>query len=592
MTQFINSTVAIIILLILGRSIYLAISSSKVFRVFVSRIVNSNDLENLKHTIENEKLLGTAGKDYLASFKEFDKGSITNINASDYFYIENISATVRSLSLLKLNSSAFVSIGVLGTFLGLALGLARIDIDPLVVDADRLGAQIGELLANVSTAFNTSIFGLIGSLIALFAERLFRSRYEKSQNKLCEFLDSQFLDKNEFHSLIHTESITVGIQSAFSTKINGNDISTSDLIAKFLEHNERQTDALESFSSELAFTIEDLMNKVFNNEESTFRKEFANIASKLTELSESLRSPAEDMTKNVVEELQQSLRVMIEEFQTSISDGARQEMDQLTKQLGQVSSSLTSIPNVLEELQSSTENSIGRINSQMIDSAKLMGEETTQSVDQLSQIIGNLVSEIEEIQERQLSLTASQSDSFDKMSQMTEKFKDTLEDLDSLSEEIAEAGGQVGATADILKRTSISLEKAVDTVGNSNQELNSTLTSFITETSNLIGEQSSLTEHIIQGVEKIKSHSTIIKEQYQELDASISQSFKSIQEGIDSYAMQVKDSNDGFLSDYSKAVNGISNSLAQGADEIRQAMEEISESFDQAILKLKTNEEE
>ena len=54
---------------------------------------------------------------------------------------------------------------------------------------------------------------------------------------------------------------------------------------------------------------------------------------------------------------------------------------------------------------------------------------------------------------------------------MSDKFNDTLEDLDSLSEEIAEAGLKVGATADILKRTSSSLEKAAESVDNSNLAL-------------------------------------------------------------------------------------------------------------------------
>ena len=117
-------------------------------------------------------------------------------------------------------------------------------------------------------------------------------------------------------------------------------------------------------------------------------------------------------------------------------------MDELTKQLSQVSESLSSIPTVLGELQDSTESSIIKINTQMEDSAKVIGDETTESVNKLSTIIGNLVGEIEVIQERQLSLTEGQSESFEKMSEMSDKFNDTLEDLDSLSEEIAEAGGR------------------------------------------------------------------------------------------------------------------------------------------------------
>jgi ribosome recycling factor/biopolymer transport protein ExbB/TolQ len=587
MTLLINSAVAIIILLILGRSILLSSSDKQTLDALTLKLKNIENQEEAKKVIRNDKIFGTAGLDYLSSQINYELGSITNLNSSECFFLENISVN-KGLGRLKLNANAFVSIGVLGTFIGLALGLSSID---TTVGADSLAQQIDELLKNVSTAFLTSIFGLVGSLLALFTERILRSSFEQRLSKICDHLDTLFLNIRQYQIITHAEGTNLGIQAALTAEINGHSISPSDLAVQFLEFNKRQTDSLESFSSELAFTIEDLMNKVFNDEESTFRKEFANIASKLTALSESLRSPAEDMTKSVVEELQKSLRSMIEEFQTSISDGARQEMDELTNQLSQVSSSLSSIPTVLGELQNSTESSILKINEQMEDSARIIGEETTESVNQLSTIIGTLVREIEEIQERQLSLTEGQSESFEKMSLMSEKFTSTLQDLDSLSEEIAEAGGQVGATADILKNTSSSLEKAAESVDNSNHALNSTLSSFMSETSQLIGEQSNLTSNIIEAMDTIQSHSTTIKEQYEELDSSISDSFNSIQSGIDTFLRQIKDSNDGYLNDYAEAVNGISNSLALGADEIRQAMEEISESFDKAVEKLESNEE-
>lgn len=587
MTLLINSAVAIVIVLILLRSMLKAISDSQTLRAITSRVKKSTSSDILKQALRKEQILGSAAVDYLNSLVANGPDLVTNVYSSDYFFLENISAN-KSLGRLRLNSSAFVSIGVLGTFIGLALGLSSIDTK---VDAENLAGQIDSLLNNVSTAFFTSIFGLLGSLVALFAERIFRINYENSLKQICDHLDTKFLNINKYQIISTAEGTYNGIQSAFKAEINGHEVSPSDMVVKLLEFNNRQTDALESFSSELAFSIEDLMNKVFNDEESTFRKEFANIAAKLTALSESLRSPAEDMTKSVVEELQKSLRTMIEEFQTSISDGARQEMDELTKQLSQVSESLSSIPTVLGQLQDSTESSILKINAQMEDSAKVIGDETTESVNKLSTIIGNLVSEIELIQERQLSLTEGQSESFEKMSEMSKKFNNTLEDLDSLSEEIAEAGGQIGATADILKRTSSSLEKAAESVDNSNLALNATLSSFIAESSTLIGEQSNLTNNIIGAMDTIKEHSNSIQENYKELDSSISESFKTVQSGIDNFLSQMKESNDGYLSDYAEAVNGISNSLAQGADEIRQAMEEIRESFNEVVKELKSKDE-
>ena len=148
MTLFINSAVAIIIFLILGRSILLAIKDKQSIDAFTSRIKNIQNHEDLIVAIRSEQLLGSAGQDYLSTLINFESDSITNINSSEYFFMENITAN-KGFGRLKLNATAFVSIGVLGTFIGLALGLSSID---TTVGADRLAEQIDELLKNVSTS--------------------------------------------------------------------------------------------------------------------------------------------------------------------------------------------------------------------------------------------------------------------------------------------------------------------------------------------------------------------------------------------------------------------------------------------------------
>ena len=96
--------------------------------------------------------------------------------ASEYFNEDRVLSQYLMMRYWRGLPSILVGLGILGTFGGLCIGLAGLKLPDSSVApeqaAQEIQAGISSLLSGVSTAFITSIFGMVGSIIfSIFALR-------------------------------------------------------------------------------------------------------------------------------------------------------------------------------------------------------------------------------------------------------------------------------------------------------------------------------------------------------------------------------------------------------------------------------------
>jgi hypothetical protein len=124
-------------------------------------------------------------------------------------FLEDYFKNVRNDNFARIASSTFPMLGILGTFIAIALSMP----DFTVSSSKELDGEISKLLAGVGTAFYASIFGIFLSLLWTFFERLGLSKIESltlsledlyqnhiwSQKELLKFKYNQkALMENEF----------------------------------------------------------------------------------------------------------------------------------------------------------------------------------------------------------------------------------------------------------------------------------------------------------------------------------------------------------------------------------------------------------
>ncbi len=106
-------------------------------------------------------------------------------------FLEDYFKSIRDDNFAKVASSVFPMLGILGTFIAIAISMP----DFTVNSSKELDSEISRLLSGVGTAFYASIFGIFLSLLWTFFERLGLSKIEKLTQAL-EDIYSKYIWSN------------------------------------------------------------------------------------------------------------------------------------------------------------------------------------------------------------------------------------------------------------------------------------------------------------------------------------------------------------------------------------------------------------
>lgn len=185
--------------------------------------------------------------------------------------------------------SMLVAIGVLGTFLGLVIGLSGLDAS--ASDTETLRAGIGALISGASVAFVTSIWGVSLSLVAGFVERVFERSIEGAVSQLNNTLSFLFPAVSSEQALLQIEASNEQSKLALQT-------------------------LHEKIGAELAQSVQDLS---------------AQMQTALTESLESIMRPAiASLVENSQQQSSQALEGLVQQFMGGMNQAGQQQ----TREMG------------------------------------------------------------------------------------------------------------------------------------------------------------------------------------------------------------------------------------------------------------------
>lgn len=180
-------------------------------------------------------------------------------------FLEDYFKNVRNDNFARIASSTFPMLGILGTFIAIALSMP----DFTVSSSKELDGEISKLLAGVGTAFYASIFGIFLSLLWTFFERLGLSKIESltlsledlyqnhiwSQKELLKFKYNQkALMENEF---VNTLKSTFNLD--FITSINKEHLESYQ---KIIATTNSGLESIESTLKQSAVEIAQTVSKI------------------------------------------------------------------------------------------------------------------------------------------------------------------------------------------------------------------------------------------------------------------------------------------------------------------------------------------
>ena len=373
---------------------------------------------------------------------------------------------------LKANASnsaeMALSLGILGTFCGIVLGLIQFDVS----DIQR---SIPLLLEGLKFAFLTSIAGMISSIIIkLFAKSPEESGGEVSpetiQAELSKINDTLGINNNELKEEFK-KLISGGGDDSLVSQIK---LLKNDLIEQLKDNKDLNKSCFEELNNQftqlgdkIAKLSSDAMVEALKQAIVEFNKQLADqLGDNFRQLNEGVKNLLEwqEQYKGTVEKMQSSIGVIIE------------QLNDATEAIRQISGSLEPIPAAVQSIESlfeNTDTAIGLLNT-TIESFSDIRNNATEAFPVIEENLENITTKFNEMGETLSETITENSNSIEEnLTNMTTRFNDMGE---ALSTTITNNTTKINDTLDTsFERMSSNL---VDAANQSGQLINDSISNL------------------------------------------------------------------------------------------------------------------
>jgi hypothetical protein len=457
----------------------------------------------------------------------------------------------------------FPTLGILFTFLGIAIGLWNFD-------SNDIEKSIPELMNGLKTAFLVSIFGVALLVLFSFWTNIKRKRLEEG------------VVSEETIAIQKLTEVLIELKKDFySTDENGNVIKPGNVLRDIYEESKKQSNSLQTFSTDLALTISAGFEQILNNPAEGVVAELKLVKSEIENLGKKLQDPATDMTQNIVKELQESMGKMIEEFKTSMSGDTKNEMERLAGLLGQAGGSLTDFPTKLQVMTDNlNENFRGlqdvvkQISKQTLSQSEQSTNEMRKQVEEMSKVLHEQVGGL---QSGQQTLITEQSKNLQVSENLLSAFNISIEKMNGLSSGVTE-------TITKLNQAQTDLERVIATFRNISQDVNASSSKFgesqltFSKYSNeFLQNNSSTIQEIQKSLSAAKGVSADYALKFDIIEKGLQKIFEQIQFGLEQYKDTVANNLDTILGEYTKSLTKSAESLANATELQSESIKDLAE---------------
>lgn len=445
-TTWASAAVIIIVLLLFCKEEYKLYNIKEAIKKLLN---NDNILDSLKET-----KIAPLAETYSKTINiETHDGKKSNIPASEYINDYSV-CKYNKLNLRMLDTAAgtLVGLGLLGTFLGLTLGIKGFDSS----NTERINESIQGLLAGMGTAFLTSLLGMTFSILFTAADKALRHRLYKDVKELTDKLDSEYYIDDLVLSNINQQNIVNQLYKALKndlqqqtleiankltyTNAEGQNVTIGNAIREILTENTKQSKALMSFSTDLAMELNQgfdetlsrqMQQKIVPLMESVDTTTKA-VVEHIDKMADTVSSPATDMMQNVVDELKQSMQSLLNEFSTGLSGSATSELENLAIQLGTATQAMADFPKNMENISATLQVTIEEVKHAISEISNTSANANSTAMQQMQEqityatgAISNAITEVKEV------MSGISQSSQEQSNQMVSKLADAAEKMGS-----------------------------------------------------------------------------------------------------------------------------------------------------------------
>ena len=534
----------------------------------------------------------------------------TEEEAAQFFNERTIVGGHLNLRYWKAVPNILIGVGILGTFVGLTYGISSFE----TADVNKVRTSIEELLSGMSTAFVSSIAGMLLSILFNILEKVRFGQLFHGIRQLCSELDSRFAfteaDRRDLHRREERELLV----DLFGYEVDGHEILPSHVLRDLRQEAREQSKTLKSFSTDLAdgimistLTIEKLGENLGEAFQLAMQRQLTptmkGVEDAVQELQEQKAASNENMVQGVVDQLSDTLEDISGQFRESLSGGAIDQLEHTAETIGETSELLntfkTGFESMAENLKASLEDMAQKtgeeaqlatmtMRQETESAAKTMREETGAAAaamrEQSEGAARALRSEMEKVSEHvggEIRILQEQSASLlDNQQQNAQTVQNLLQEGNRVAERLKNTASGLDETIQRMRQMSQALDKATVNTQKSAKALEvSTMDLKEHRESWLHAEKETLGE-LTAAVRDMKELSSQYVQQYKIIQSGLKDIFGELEEGLSAYQNTTRESINNYLSSFSENLQTATNALSGTVSALDEGFEDLHEVLD------------
>ena len=360
---------------------------------------------------------------------EDQKKIFNTLDASYFFNAKTLASGLTGSRLLAAVPSFLVALGVLGTFVGLTIGLSGLD--GTSGEVETLKSGINELISGATVAFMTSVWGVFFSLILNFIEKLVEGNVLNKISKLQQRIDGLYQHIPAEQSLLNISEYSKESKHALQ-----------ELHERI---GDRLQETLSGMSDAMQYAVTDALNTVM--------------------------APAiQALVQNSSDQSNQVLTALVEQFMSGMASAGREQSGQMQQAAADVNTAVSSIGERLDHL-------FTNLSGQQSQQLELAREQSTAFSNQLQQLTSTADAKQEQLEQRfgqlmsslssqiETQLAATQSHDEQRQTAFTQQINESRSSQTALLEQLSHTvSQQVQSMTEVGSERDKSFENIVSNV--------------------------------------------------------------------------------------------------------------------------------
>ena len=438
--------------------------------------------------------------------------------------------------------------GILGTFIGLVIGIYLAAAGLTDPDPRKAQQAVGGLLSGAWVAFLTSIAGLVASILFSWREKHWLHRFERMRREWVAAVDAR------------VERLTpekIGVQS--------------------LALQKKHTQALVEFTDQLAFQLAEAINRTVP--EALDERVTAPLTKALEELREAVAALAENQTR-MGEDL---LRQIVEQFRATMEGAAGQEMREFAKAVqgmtGELRAQIAVLGEQQEAVRKSSADAVAELSRAFAEGAGRLDERVSKATDEILEGLGTAVEEMASLlsgsTERMASEMRETAAVFERVTgeftQAAAQVENVLSGARELLAGLERAGARTREMQEELRKLGEQMESAAGLV----EKASEALAGAGAQAGEAVGRLQAAVRDIEEIHRRLQGAWAAYERRFQDVDAALARVFEQIQEGLERF----RESTQTFVQGIDEHTARITGQLASVVGDLAEGVEELSDAL-------------